>query len=117
MSHTARFTFSIPNGGTDSPALSSMMSKGAARSTAGNCSDIEIYGPAALTGVVTVQIAAKYGSGLWKTLQQNGADVAVPAGKVIQVPIGAFEDMRLHSAGAEGAQRDIDVVLQITMGQ
>ena len=117
MSHTARFTMSIPNGGTDTPALSTMMSKGALRSTVGNCSDIEVYGPAALSGVVTIQIAAKYGSGVWTTLQSGGADVTIAAGKSVQVPIGAFEDLRLHSAGAEAAQRDIDVVFQITMGQ
>lgn len=115
MSHTARFTLTIPNAGTDSPALSTMMSKGAMRSTVGNSSDMEVYGPAALTGVVTIQICAKYGSGLWKTLQVAGADVTVVAAKVIQVPIGAFEDLRFHSAGAEGAARGIDVVFQISM--
>jgi len=117
MSHTARFTLSIPNGGTDTPALSTLMSKGALRSTVGNCTDMELYAPAALTAAVTVQISSKYGSGVWKTLQSGGSDVALVAGKSIQVPIGAFEDLRFHSAGAEGAQRDIDVVFQITMGQ
>lgn len=117
MSHPARFTLSIDVNGTDTAALSSLMSKGAARSSIGNCSDLEIYAPDALTGTVTLQIASKYGSTEWKTFQTDGVDVALVAGKVIQVPIGAFEDLRFHSSSAEGAQRDIDVVFQITMGQ
>lgn len=115
MSHTARFTLTIPSAGTDSPALSTLMSKGALRSTVGNSSDMEVYGPTALTGVVTIQISAKYGSGVWTTLQKDGSDLTVTAAKSFQCPIGAFEDLRFHSASSEGADRAIQVVLQVSM--
>lgn len=117
MSHPARFVLSVPNAGTDTPALSSMMSKGAARSTFGNSRNISITAPAALTGACTVQVSPKYGSGQWATLQVNGADVAVAAGKSVNVPSGAWEDLRIHSAGAEAAQRDFQVVFQVALGQ
>ena len=117
MSHTARFILSVPNAGTDTPALSSMMSKGAARSTFGNSRSISVTAPAALTGACTVQVSPKYGSGVWATVQQNGADVAVGAGKSVIIPSGAWEDLRIHSAGAEAAQRDFQVVFQVALGQ
>lgn len=113
MSHPARFRLSIPNAGSDTPALSSLISKGNARSTLGNSESITVFPPAALTGAVTVQISPKYGSGQWFTLQQNGADVAVAAGKAVVINEVAFEDLRLHSAGVEAAARDFDVVCQI----
>lgn len=115
MSHTARFRLTIANGGTDSPALSSLISKGNARSTLGNSEAITISAPAALTGAVTVQVSPAYGSGNWKTLRQDGADVAVAAGAAVTINEVAFEDIRLHSAGAEAAARDFDIVCQINM--
>lgn len=115
MSHTAQRTLSIPNAGTDSPRLSDLWSKGQVRSTIGATSDLSIHAPAALTGVCTIQVAPKYADALanFKTLQQNGADVALPAGKVTNINLGAFGDIRIHSAGAEAAQRDFDLVFQI----
>jgi len=116
MSHDARVALTIANGGTTSPALSSVWSKGQARSAIGVAADLIIYAPAALTGVVTIEISPSYGGALgWSTLQANGADVTVPAGKAISVPIGAFGDIRLKSAGAEGAARDFQLVFQEVM--
>lgn len=115
MAHPARFRLSIANGGTDSPALSAQISKGNARSTLGNSQMMTVYVPAALTGVCTVQVDPKYGSGAWKTLQENGTDITLAAGKAVDILGVACEDVRIHSAGAEGAQRDFDLVLQIAM--
>lgn len=117
MSHGARFTLSIPNAGTDTPALSTLMSKGAARSTFGNAARLTVHAPAALTGVVTVQVSSKYGSGVWKTLQtETGVDIAIAAGKAVPLALYAgIEDIRIHSAGAEAAQRDFDVFFDINM--
>lgn len=115
MAHPARFRLSIPNGGTDTPALSSLISKGNARSTLGNTSMLTVYVPAALTAACTIQVDPQYGSGRWKTLQENGADIALAAGKAVDIFGVAAEDIRIHSAGAEGAQRDFDLVLQIAM--
>lgn len=116
MSHTARFTISIPAAGLLSPALSTMMSKGALRSTLGNTESIELFGPPALTGVVTVQVCPRYGGTVWRNLQVNGADVTVPAGKALTITFHTFEDLRFSSTLAEAAQRDIDIEFQITMG-
>jgi hypothetical protein len=115
MSHQAPFTLSIPNAGTDSPALSTLLSKGNLRSTLGNSEEITIFAPAALTGVCTAQVRSQYGVGPWVTLQQNGADVAIGAGKAANIYGAAIEDLRIHSAGAEAAQRDFVVSFQIEM--
>lgn len=116
MSHDARVTLSIPNAGTTSPALSSVWSKGQARSAIGVAADMMVYPPPALTGVVTVEVSPNYGGSLgWSTLQQNGADVTVAAGKALSIPIAAFGDIRFKSAGAEGAQRDFTIVFQEVM--
>lgn len=115
MGHPARVTLSIPNGGTDSNALSSLFSKGNVRSVFGNAAMITLYAPAALTAAVTVQVSSKFGSAVWRTLQESGVDVAVPAGKAVDVFGAGIEDIRFHSAGAEGAQRDFDVVFLIEM--
>lgn len=115
MSHQAPFTLSIPNGGTDTPALSSLLSKGNLRSTLGNTSMLTVFAPAALTAACTVQVRSQYGTGAWLTLQENGADVAVAAGKAVDVFGVAAEDLRVHSAGAEGAQRDFVVSFKIDM--
>lgn len=115
MSHTAQRTLTIANGGSDSQRLSDVWSKGQARSTIGAASDLSIYAPAALTGVVTIQVAPKYGdvAGNFRPLQQGGADVTLAAGKVTNVKLGAFGDLRIHSAGVEAAQRDFDLVFQV----
>lgn len=117
MSHPARVRLSIPNAGTDTPALSALWSKGMVRSTMGNASGIMIHAPATLTGAVTVQVSPKYGSGVWNTLQAaDETDVVIGAGKAVPLPLHAgIEDIRIHSAAGEAAQRDFDVVFKIDM--
>lgn len=115
MSHGARFTLSIPNAGTDSPATSAQLSKGQSRSTFGNASRITVHAPAALTGVISAQVSSKYGSGVWRTLQtEAGVDIVIAAGKAVPLNLSAgIEDIRIHSASAEAAQRDFDIFFQI----
>lgn len=115
MSHIAQVTLSILNAGTDSPRLSDIWSKGQVRSTLGADTNLTIYAPAALTGVVTVQVAPKYGDvvGNFKPLQEAGADITLVAGKVTNVKLASIGDIRIHSAGAEAAQRDFSLVFQI----
>lgn len=117
MSHPARVTLSIPNGGTDTPALSSIWSKGQVRSTLGNASGITVHAPAAATAALSVQVSSKYGSGVWRTLQAaDETDVVIAAAKAVPLPLLlGIEDIRFHSAGAEGAQRDFDLVFKIDM--
>lgn len=113
MRHNARVgTLRISNGGTDSPAISTLGAFG--RVGLGAAIGISINAPAALTAVVTVQVLP-YGDATWRTLQSGGADVTVAAGKTVVISPPAFADMRLHSAGAEGADRDFFIDAQIDM--
>jgi hypothetical protein len=68
---------------------------------------------AAYTAAVTVQVAPHDDSaaGAFKALSVGGADVALIAAKSqsISTPGGFGEAIRLVSAGAEGAQRDVGV--------
>jgi hypothetical protein len=87
----------ILNGATDSNALLASTSYRTA-------SSFELFGPAALTGTVTVQVDS--GSGVYKTLQSPpGTDVAIAATKSIVVLYNGWVGMRLHSDAAEGADR------------
>jgi hypothetical protein len=116
MSHDARVVLTIPNGGASSPALSSVWSKGQVRSTLGNTESMTVYGPAALTGAVKIEVAPKYGGGVWKTLSKGGADVTIAAAKATTIEFpGGIQDMRFTSAGAEGAARDIEVLFNVKM--
>lgn len=64
-----------------------------------------LIAPEALTGVVTVAISLDEGSS-FQTLQEGGADLAIGAGEAIIIsPFGA-DEVRLESAGTEGADRD-----------
>jgi len=71
--------------------------------------DLEIKGPAALTGTVTAQISDQETTG-FVAMQSGGADITIPAAKAVpMIPaIGRF--LRLVAAGAEGAQRDFVVM-------
>lgn len=72
---------------------------------------ISVTAPAALTGACTVQIRPVEG-GAWSTVQEGGADVTLAAGKTTTLLGVAAKDLRIHSAGAEGADRDFYVNIQ-----
>ena len=75
--------------------------------------DMTIYGPSALTGTVTVQVAPTDNpeSGDWIALQKSGSDVTVPAVKATPVG-GMFRALRLVSGSAEAALRTFPVIGQ-----
>lgn len=108
LSQEGPFTLSIPNGGTDSPALSTVVpSIGVLQTILQMVRSWAISAPAALTAAITVQVASTVGGVDWVTLQYLGTDFGIAAGKQNILPSsGGFKDMRIHSAGAEGAQRD-----------
>lgn len=68
---------------------------------------ITIHAPAALTAVVTVQVATTdVAAPTFNTLQSpSGTDITVAATKSITLTPPCFVQFRLHSAGAEGADR------------
>lgn len=112
MSHTAiAGTLRIASGQTASAKLSSILTEGQMK-VAGGLDNIIIYGPPALTAVVSVQVAPVYGASTWMTLQVNGSDVTVAAAKATSFHAAAFLDLRLNSAGAEGADRDFVVAIE-----
>lgn len=109
------YTMNIANAGTDSAALSAQLSAGQMKVLTGSCIGLTIAAPATLTGTITVQTVPLEGSTSWTTLQQNGSDVTIAAGKTVPISVGAFRDMRIHSSGAEGGSRDFLLTFQLTV--
>ena len=105
-------TATIPNGQSDSNWLS------VPKAVFAHVINFLIYGPAALTAAVTVEVAANEQpvGGDQRTLQLvPGTDVTVPALKAVKVEAGGIMSIRVHSAGAEGAQRDFIITAQMDM--
>lgn len=96
-------TISIPNAGTDSPVIDA--------DAFGKFEAITIMAPAALTGTVTVQVGTTDAAApTFVTLQSPpGTDVAIAAAKAFTISPPCFPQFRMHSSGAEGAQRDFNV--------
>lgn len=97
-------TISIPNGGTDSPVIDADLY--------GPFESITIMAPATLTGTVTVQVGTTDAASgaTFVTLQSPpGTDVAIAAGKAFSITPPNFPQFRMHSSGAEAAQRDFNV--------
>lgn len=79
-----------------------------------------IWAPAALTGTITIQVAADREaseggstSQTWGTMQSGGSDITLPAGKVLTLTDIAFRQMRLISGSAEGSDRTFKVAKQV----
>ena len=108
------YRLTIPNAGTDSPALSTLLSAGQLKVLFGSAIGLTITCvSAALTGTVSVQVVATEGGSTWTTLQQSGAPVTIGALTTVPIFTGAFRDLRIHSGSAEGANRDFDITVQI----
>lgn len=90
----------IPNGGTDSNAL--------AAKDYGDAVEITIYSPATITGTITVQVSPNDPPSTtgFVTLQSPpGTDIAVAASKAITIVAYSYKQLRIHSSGAEAAER------------
>jgi hypothetical protein len=109
------YTLTIANGGTDSGALSAAtgVSAGVLKLLVGAVVSVTIFAPAALTGTITIQVKAHPSDSAWTTLQAAGADITVGAGKAVTLSSIPFGDMRIHSSGAEGAERIFSLLFQI----
>lgn len=92
-------TLTIASGQTDSAVLDA--------DTFRKYEALTIMGPAALTGTVTVQVGTTDASSpTFVTLQSPpGTDVAIAAAKAITISPPCFPQFRMHSTGAEGADR------------
>lgn len=110
--HNARIgTLRILNGAANSPALTSLQF---GRVGLGMAAGITIYGPAAVDGVITVEVLP-YGDSTWRTLQSGGTDVTIAAGKAVVISPPAFADLRLHGSVNQTADRDFFVDGQMDM--
>lgn len=112
--HNATASLVIANGGTKSASLGDFWGANPAKVALDSMAKVTIQGPAALTGVVTVQVAqvSPAADGDFVALQSGGADVTIPAAKATNLPVFTAKDLRLVSAGAEGAARTFLVTLQ-----
>ena len=111
------YRLSIPSAGTDSPALSSILSAGQLKVIFGGCTSFTIHSlAAAFTGTITVQVVSTEGAAFpGQTLQSNGADITLVATKATPFFYSGFRDLRIHSSGAEAGQRDFDLLFQIAV--
>lgn len=118
MAHGARATLSIPNGQTKSTSLGDIWGGNPAKVALDNAANITIKAPAALTAVVTVQVAMTIPAvdADFSNYQDSpGVDTVIGAGKTVRIGLPGCTDLRLISAGAEGAQRDFIVSVQEDM--
>jgi hypothetical protein len=75
---------------------------------------VTLFGPAALTGTVTVETSAVNGdsavTGDYRNQQSAGADVTVAADKAVTLSVIAARGLRVVSGSAEAAERTFQVV-------
>jgi len=99
----------IPNGGTESDALSDHLSKGQ-MNVLGALEQLSVAAPATLTGIVTVEVAQEYPGTTWRELQDYlNNPMTVEAGADVGIPYVTWRDLRLVSGGAEAAAREFTV--------
>ena len=113
------YTLSIPNAGTDSPALRTILSAGQLKVIFGTCTVFIVTClAAALTAGVTVSVLPVEGGSTWTTLQNpSNSDVTIGALKSVPFPYSGFRDLRIHSSSAEAAQRDFNLTFQLATTQ
>lgn len=77
----------------------------------GTLVDFIVYAPSTLPETVSVQISYLESptASDWSTVYVSGADVTVPAGKAVVVPVGAAAALRLLAGGAVAADRTFRV--------
>jgi hypothetical protein len=63
-----------------------------------------IAAPAALTGVVSVQVSLDAGV-TWKYLTSGGADIQIAAARCVVVDCVGYDQVRVFSSAAEGGAR------------
>lgn len=121
MPHSATAVLTIANGGTDSGRLGDYWRNATGENSQGgrvgleHASAINIQTPAALTGVVSVQVAHKRNpaTGDFSTLKNDdGTDVTLTAARSQVIDVPACTDLRLVSSLAEAAERTFRVAIQ-----
>jgi len=95
--------------------LSNVISGNDGKIAFGGSYAISFFGPAALTGTVTVQVAPVNtpSAGDWVNLSAGGSDVTVAALKCIIVANPSFLALRLSSASVELADRVFRLLVMV----
>ena len=114
MARIRTVTLTIPLGGTDSGALSAQWIVNEVKDAASGLLDATTWGPAALTGTVTIQTRPVFGTGDWCTLQHDGTSYGIGATLTQSVRLGSFGDLRIHSGSAEAAARAVVFAFQVS---
>ena len=117
--HLATAVLTIGNGLTKSSSIQDYWGGNPGKVGMDAAVSITIKAPAALTAVVTVQIAQTnpaLDADFVNYQEVPGTDLVIAAGKAITIRALAAKDLRLISAGAEGAARDFYVSLQEDIG-
>ena len=109
----ATATLRIADSETDGAKLSTFWGPNPAKVALGYSASVTVQAPDTLTGTVTVLTSAD--GVAFATLQQNGTDVEIPAGKTTVLPPFTAHDMMLVSDAAEAADRDFFVTIQEDM--
>lgn len=89
----------IPNNGTDSNMVE-----------VGPANDICIFAPGTLTGTINVQVSPDNSN--WFDLKSAGSSITIAASAAVIITTGGFRYLRLHSNGAEGADRTFKASMQ-----
>ncbi len=103
-------SLTIASGGTTSGSIASRLSFG-------HATDLVIFGPAALTGTVGVEVSwldSPTGSD-WRALKVDGTQITVGAGAAEVLPSTTFPSLRVKSGSSEGADRTFHVMAQVEM--
>lgn len=106
-------TLTIALGATESNEIS--LNDGVQSKIAlGTLVDLVVFAPSTLPETVTVQLSwlDRPATTDWRVAYVAGADVTVPAGKAVSVPMAAMKALRLQAGGAVAAARVFHVLGQ-----
>ncbi len=99
-------TLTIASGQTTSNAITTKLGFGYA-------TDIVIYGPAAATGTLGVEVSVD--GSTWRALKVDGTQISLGALDACVLPTSTFVSLRLKSSASEGAERVCTVLGQLDM--
>ncbi len=103
-------TLTIEAAAATSDALSDHLSAGQAKVVLGALEQMTIYGPAALTNAVKVEVSDTFPGVVWKDLEDYlGNGIAIEADKATGIPYTTFKDLRLLAAGNEASERTFPI--------
>lgn len=89
----------------DTSTLLSSLLTPVQRSVLGTMDQLTVFGPAALTGTVTIEVSDEPDGTFVPLNDSNGAPIEIAAATATDIPFTTYKDLRLKSSGAEGDDR------------